>query len=107
MITEDDIRKITDLRRRGYSMAKIAKELNISIATIFRHTRFIDDYESQDLICPHCGNQIIKGQEILDKLILKKINSMKPDSNSERLKREQENELSRLTALSLKSLTNY
>ena len=37
MITKDDIKKIQELRARGYSQSKIAQKLNISRATVARH----------------------------------------------------------------------
>jgi hypothetical protein len=37
MITTDEEQKIKELKARGYSQSKIAKELNISRSTVARH----------------------------------------------------------------------
>ncbi len=57
MITKDDIAKIQDLRRRGYSQAKIAEKLRISRSTVARHwgEKRLTLYDLFDVsACPNC-----------------------------------------------------
>lgn len=58
MITQDDIKKIQDLRARGYSQSKIAQKLNISRATVARHwgnKKLVLDDLFLVSACPKCG----------------------------------------------------
>lgn len=93
MITDDDKRKIVELRRKNFSLAKIAKELNLSLSTVYRHS----SSSNQDLVCPHCGMIIFNGKIFLDKIKKKNFNSIRSDADIERLKKERE-EISKLLA---------
>jgi predicted DNA-binding protein (UPF0251 family) len=57
MITKDEIKKIRELKARGYSQEKVAKEMKISRSTVQRHWRG-RKLKLEDLFiyakCVHC-----------------------------------------------------
>lgn len=97
MITNDQKKIIRELRDRNYSFAKIAKELNLSLSTVFRHSS-----KNQDLCCSHCGGIILNGKALIAKIKQKTFDSVMSDSDLEKLKKEKE-EISRLLANTLVS----